>query len=102
MGVGGAEWLERPERETEENVEGALDAIGLKKGMVVAEVGAAGVDGARQIDGGELGAEGEGDFGEATGAAAHVEDALADEPLGRKLSMGASIGIAESVEKVMI
>ena len=40
MGVGGADWLERPERETEENVEGALDAIGLKKGMVVAEVGA--------------------------------------------------------------
>jgi precorrin-6B methylase 2 len=40
MGVGGADWLERPERETEENVEGALNAIGLKPGMTVAEVGA--------------------------------------------------------------
>ncbi len=40
MGVGGADWLERPERETEENVEGALDAIGLRPGMTVAEVGA--------------------------------------------------------------
>jgi SAM-dependent methyltransferase len=40
MGVGGADWLERPERESEENVEGALDAIGLKPGMTVAEVGA--------------------------------------------------------------
>ena len=41
MGVGGADWLERPERESEENVEGALNAIGLKPGMTVAEVGAA-------------------------------------------------------------
>ena len=40
MGVTGADWLERPERETEENVEGALNAIGLKPGMSVAEVGA--------------------------------------------------------------
>ena len=40
MGFSGAEWLERPERETEENVEGALKAIGLKPGMTVAEVGA--------------------------------------------------------------
>ena len=40
MGLSGAEWLERPERETEENVEGALNAIGLKPGMTVAEVGA--------------------------------------------------------------
>jgi tRNA A58 N-methylase Trm61 len=40
MGFGGADWLERPERETEENVEGALTAIDLKPGMVVAEVGA--------------------------------------------------------------
>jgi SAM-dependent methyltransferase len=40
MGVGGADWLERPERESEENVEGALNAIGLKPGMTVAEVGA--------------------------------------------------------------
>jgi ubiquinone/menaquinone biosynthesis C-methylase UbiE len=40
MGIGGAEWLDRPERETEENVEGALDVIGLRPGMTVAEVGA--------------------------------------------------------------
>ena len=40
MGFTGADWLERPERESEENVEGALDAIGLKPGMTVAEVGA--------------------------------------------------------------
>jgi SAM-dependent methyltransferase len=40
MGVGGADWLERPERESEENVEGALNAVGLKPGMTVAEVGA--------------------------------------------------------------
>ena len=40
MGLSGADWLERPERESEENVEGALNAIGLKPGMTVAEVGA--------------------------------------------------------------
>jgi SAM-dependent methyltransferase len=40
MGVGGADWLERPERESEENVAGALNVIGLKPGMTVAEVGA--------------------------------------------------------------
>lgn len=44
MGVGGASWLERPERETEENVEGALNALEkqglLKPGMTVAEIGA--------------------------------------------------------------
>jgi len=40
MGASGADWLERPERESEENVEGALNAIALKPGMVVAEVGA--------------------------------------------------------------
>jgi len=40
MGVGGADWLERPERESEENVEGALNAIGLRPGMTLAEVGA--------------------------------------------------------------
>jgi ubiquinone/menaquinone biosynthesis C-methylase UbiE len=40
MGVGGADWLDRSERESEENPEGALDAIGLKPGMVVADVGA--------------------------------------------------------------
>jgi hypothetical protein len=27
MGYTGADWLERPERESEENVQGALDAI---------------------------------------------------------------------------
>jgi precorrin-6B methylase 2 len=40
MGIGGADWLERPERESEENVEGALNAISLKPGMTVAEIGA--------------------------------------------------------------
>jgi len=40
MGVGGADWLDRPEREIEENPEGALDAIGIRPGMIVADVGA--------------------------------------------------------------
>jgi precorrin-6B methylase 2 len=40
MGVGGADWLDRNEREAEENPDGALDAIGIKPGMVVADVGA--------------------------------------------------------------
>jgi ubiquinone/menaquinone biosynthesis C-methylase UbiE len=40
MGIGGAEWLERSEREIEEMPETALDKIGLKPGMVVADVGA--------------------------------------------------------------
>jgi ubiquinone/menaquinone biosynthesis C-methylase UbiE len=40
MGMSGAEWLERSEREQEELPEKALDAIGIKKGMVVADVGA--------------------------------------------------------------
>lgn len=40
MGAGGADWLDRPEREAEENVDGALNAIGIKPGMTVAEVGA--------------------------------------------------------------
>src|SRR5580700_713244 len=40
MGVSGADWLERNERELEENPEAALDAIGIKPGMVVADVGA--------------------------------------------------------------
>jgi SAM-dependent methyltransferase len=40
-GAGGCEtWLERPEREAEENPDGALDALNLKPGMVVADVGA--------------------------------------------------------------
>jgi ubiquinone/menaquinone biosynthesis C-methylase UbiE len=40
MGMSGADWLERSERETEERPEAALDAMGIKKGMVVADVGA--------------------------------------------------------------
>jgi SAM-dependent methyltransferase len=40
MGVGGADWLERPERETEEQPDQALDALGLKPGMTVADIGA--------------------------------------------------------------
>ncbi|MEO7133144.1 MAG: methyltransferase domain-containing protein [Vicinamibacterales bacterium] len=40
MGVGGAGWLERPEREDEEAPSQALDALALKPGMVVADIGA--------------------------------------------------------------
>ena len=40
MGVGGAGWLERPEREDEEAPSKALDALALKPGMVVADIGA--------------------------------------------------------------
>lgn len=40
MGMGGVEWLERSEREVEEMPETALDAIGVRPGMVVADVGA--------------------------------------------------------------
>jgi SAM-dependent methyltransferase len=40
MGMGGADWLVRPERESEENVELALDLIGIQPGSAVAEVGA--------------------------------------------------------------
>src|SRR4051794_28358947 len=40
MGMGGAEWLERSEREIEELPETALDKIGLRHGMAVADVGA--------------------------------------------------------------
>jgi len=40
MGFGGADWLERPERETEEQPDQALDALGLKPGMTVADIGA--------------------------------------------------------------
>ena len=40
MGVGGADWLERNEREHEEHPDAALDALALKPGMVVADVGA--------------------------------------------------------------
>jgi ubiquinone/menaquinone biosynthesis C-methylase UbiE len=40
MGMGGVEWMERSEREMEELPEAALDAIGIKPGMKVADVGA--------------------------------------------------------------
>lgn len=40
MGAGGAGWLERSERESEEAPERALDAMGIRPGMVVADVGA--------------------------------------------------------------
>jgi ubiquinone/menaquinone biosynthesis C-methylase UbiE len=40
MGVGGADWLVRPERETEEAPDAALDAIGIARGATVADVGA--------------------------------------------------------------
>jgi ubiquinone/menaquinone biosynthesis C-methylase UbiE len=40
MGYAGADWLVRPEREAEEHPDEALDAIGIAKGAVVADVGA--------------------------------------------------------------
>ena len=40
MSVAGAAWLERPEREDEEAPSKALDALDLKPGMVVADIGA--------------------------------------------------------------
>jgi ubiquinone/menaquinone biosynthesis C-methylase UbiE len=40
MGAAGAGWLERSERETEEQPEKALDAMDIREGMVVADVGA--------------------------------------------------------------
>jgi ubiquinone/menaquinone biosynthesis C-methylase UbiE len=40
MGAGGADWLVRPERETEEAPDAALDAIGIARGATVADVGA--------------------------------------------------------------
>jgi tRNA A58 N-methylase Trm61 len=40
MGVAGADWLVRPEREAEENPEGALDAMGIRPGMKIADIGA--------------------------------------------------------------
>jgi SAM-dependent methyltransferase len=40
MGPAGAEWLVRPERESEEAPDAALDAIGIAKGSTVADVGA--------------------------------------------------------------
>ena len=40
MGVAGAGWLERPEREDEEAPSKALDELGLQPGMTVADIGA--------------------------------------------------------------
>ncbi len=40
MGMGGAPWLVRPEREAEEAPDTALDAIGVPKGATVADIGA--------------------------------------------------------------
>jgi ubiquinone/menaquinone biosynthesis C-methylase UbiE len=40
MGSGGAGWLVRPERESEEHPEQALDALRIQKGAAVADVGA--------------------------------------------------------------
>ena len=40
MGAGGAGWLERNEREAEEHPDEAIDALNLKPGMIVADVGA--------------------------------------------------------------
>ncbi|MCU0252851.1 MAG: class I SAM-dependent methyltransferase, partial [Vicinamibacterales bacterium] len=40
MGYEGADWLERPEREDEEQPSKAIRALGIKPGQVVADVGA--------------------------------------------------------------
>src|SRR5260370_31263597 len=40
MGMGGAPWLVRPEREAEEAPDAALDAIGVPKGAIAADIGA--------------------------------------------------------------
>jgi protein-L-isoaspartate O-methyltransferase len=40
MGVGGAAWLDRPERESEEAPSKAISALGVPAGAVVADVGA--------------------------------------------------------------
>src|SRR3954452_14200332 len=40
MGAAGADWLVRPERESEEEPDKALDAIGIAKGSSVADIGA--------------------------------------------------------------
>jgi ubiquinone/menaquinone biosynthesis C-methylase UbiE len=40
MGMGGADWLTRPERASEEHPDEALDAIGITPGSTVADVGA--------------------------------------------------------------
>ena len=40
MGVGGAGWLERAEREREEAPSKAIEALDVKPGMVIADIGA--------------------------------------------------------------
>ena len=40
MGVGGAEWLERPERESEEAPSKAIQALKILPGQIVADIGA--------------------------------------------------------------
>ena len=40
MGAGGAGWLDRPERESEEAPDQAIHLLGLRAGMTVADVGA--------------------------------------------------------------
>src|SRR5271169_6324726 len=40
MGMGGAPWLVRPERESEEAPDAALDAMGIPKGATIADIGA--------------------------------------------------------------
>src|SRR5690242_20385592 len=40
MGIAGADWLERSDREMEEHPEEALETLHLRSGMVVADVGA--------------------------------------------------------------
>src|SRR5438874_229911 len=40
MGVGGANWLVRPEREVEEQPDRALDLIGIARNSTVADIGA--------------------------------------------------------------
>jgi predicted methyltransferase len=40
MGMGGADWLVRSEREVEEAPDAALDAIGIEAGSTVADIGA--------------------------------------------------------------
>ncbi len=40
MSAAGSDWLDRPEREQEEQPDKALQAIGIRRGMIVADVGA--------------------------------------------------------------
>src|SRR5437868_1313163 len=40
MGYEGADWLERPEREAEEHPDDAIEALALRPGMIIAEIGA--------------------------------------------------------------